>query len=456
MFSYFDVDYNDAYEFLSEQSVDIIEPLFDKYDIIAEEQSWDYSIDQLAELISDEDLVALGYNKNSDDKKIMENFLAPYDDVVKFLENDVCDDDLEELYYQYNTHDIESIASGITDDELAKLGYFDDEEEDEVYENEEFIDSWYSDYPSYNEEVDFLEDMPTDFEISVLYADPDEVVLSVPSEEEYEIFKELVDPTLVESCEVIELEDVDNIEGYPFRVKPVDFTKIQVNEDVIVNKELNPVIFNDDHTMIEDVREKILDYTNNFITYLDNKGINELDSAKIDLIGSNAGYLYTPESDIDVHFVIDNPLDTDVFDLLLDEFNFYVTEHPITIGDYQIELNVEDGFNNTANSARRYSVTDNTWIDDSDKNEVYSESDVNLVAGYEDEVKKYTDLINEYVDNDEYKLAVALKEEIRGNRSKDLREEGALSMGNVVFKELRNAGMYDKLRQYIHSKGDVE
>ena len=196
---------------------------------------------------------------------------------------------------------------------------------------------------------------------------------------------------------------------------------------------------------------KLNDVMVKFKEHLQNKNI-DVDYSDIQLIGSNAGYLYSPESDIDIHIIWSYPLFKDAFEQLQQEIKMFKLDNTLNIGDYPVEINVEDGQNMQSSSKRRYSLIEDDWVDNSDEEEEYKQDDINLVSGYEDIVTDYANKIDNVVDNDLYSDALALKTEIRKNRSDDLANEGSLSMGNVVFKELRNNGAYGKLRTYIKDK----
>ena len=101
---------------------------------------------------------------------------------------------------------------------------------------------------------------------------------------------------------------------------------------------------------------------------------------------------------------------------------------------------------------RRYSLIDELWVDGSDQNELYTDADLSAIDGYNEIVDNYTQQIDDIIDSDEYADAVMLKYELRQNRSEDLAQFGTLSLGNVVFRELRDNGAYGKLKEYIDSK----
>lgn len=81
---------------------------------------------------------------------------------------------------------------------------------------------------------------------------------------------------------------------------------LNLDEEIKVNDTLNPKLFNvDTHRMVPEVRKKLLEISNKFIEDLKDDGI-EVDVKDIVLIGSNANYNYTKDSDLDIHLVISN------------------------------------------------------------------------------------------------------------------------------------------------------
>ena len=69
------------------------------------------------------------------------------------------------------------------------------------------------------------------------------------------------------------------------------------------NEQLNPRIWQG-NKMRPQVRAKLLQIAEDFKQSL---GLTDLNLKDITLSGSNAGYTYTPHSDIDLHLVVDLP-----------------------------------------------------------------------------------------------------------------------------------------------------
>lgn len=448
---YLNISYNDAKAFLETLSEKRLTKIYEKYGILetyVAENNEEYSKkDQLVDIISDSDLYSLGYSQDAvpcgDDC-----YNYTISDIIDFLSS-FNEDELFDLISKYSAYDIEDLATAITDSDLAALGF--DFGVDNNIPEENSHDSVYvnTDY-DYDENLDYLEDIEG-IPYTILDTNENGVsTIALADVYDFNRFKESLDPNLVEYCEPL---DLDISECYLCEVTPRVYPE-KITEDVIINSELNPAIFDAEHKMLPEVHEQIMNYVNDFVEKMNNKAIN-MDYQDVQLIGSNAGYLYTPDSDIDIHFIWSTPMNKENFDQMKDEFMIYTAENPLTIGKNTVELNLEDDANIVASANRRYSLIDDDWVDDSDKNEVYTQEDMTAVEGYEDLVADYTARIDDVVDNDLFEDALDLKHEIRQNRSEDLANIGALSLGNVVFKELRNNGAYGKLREYLKTKEEL-
>jgi hypothetical protein len=98
------------------------------------------------------------------------------------------------------------------------------------------------------------------------------------------------------------------------------------------NNTLNPVIWSG-QKMKPEVRERLLMIAQDFKEFL---GLSDLEVKDITVSGSNAGYTYTPYSDIDLHLVVDIPQADadDVYRELFDaKKNVYNSKYNIKIKD---------------------------------------------------------------------------------------------------------------------------
>lgn len=495
MFSYYNISYNSAKDFLKSLPSAKIQDLCDLYNIdlnkkdsgnaaittgttrISEgfqqigdviptdDNSYD-DIDELAAVVADKDLIDLGYIDKSNDKEEYlddstdnEEYTNNLVSVIAFLSS-LDEDTLHDLLGNYAAFDVEDLAIGITDAELERLGFEPFTNAYEYDEDDFSPDATYNEIPSYNfetkcgdlcgdERFDFLEDV--DYSIPIIVVDSDELIFGTDDYYDYEAIRSQLSPDLVETCEKVSFgDDMGNI--VLFKITPIDYSGIQVSEEVVVNSELNPELFdNETDKLKSDVLQQLLDYVNGFMMKMREKSIN-VDYSDLQLVGSNAGYLYTPESDIDLHFIWAYPMEADNFEQMRAEFYDYIAENPLYIGKNGVEINLEDGMNMEATNTRRYSLINDNWVDGTENLEVYTPDDVYKVEGYEDVVADYTSKIDNAIKSDSYAEAIDVKNELRNNRSEDLRTKGSLSMGNVVYKELRNNGKIDELREFIMSK----
>lgn len=451
--NYYIISFDNAKKFLMSLDDDKLKDLYDIYNIDtdAEKSLQDY-VESLAATISDNDLYELGYvdNTESDDNDFDDDSPYHYDieDVQDFLIN-LDEDVLDDLLRKYCATNVDDLAICITDAELMALGF--DKivvDQPEVSDDDYNPDDDFDYLDDYCEDYDFFEDV--DYSIPIFVVDSDNLIFGTQDMYCYESLRSNLDSNLVRSCDIIPNSCDDN-DIVLFRIIPIEYPE-QIQEEVVINSELNPALFdNDTQKLKPEVKDEILTYVENLLNNMASKDIY-VHPNDIQLIGSNAGYLYTPESDVDVHIITDQPLNKDNFEQLRAEFVDYTTSNPLDIDGYIVELNLEDGVNMEASAKRRYSILGNDWVDDSNTEEVYTVEDLAKVDGYEDVVDDYSKRIDDVISSDSYAEAVALKQEIRSNRSEDLANIGSLSMGNVVFKELRNNGKFGELREFIKNK----
>jgi hypothetical protein len=204
------------------------------------------------------------------------------------------------------------------------------------------------------------------------------------------------------------------------------------------NNTLNPVVWSG-QKMKPEVRERLLTIAQDFKEFL---GLSDIEVKDITVSGSNAGYTYTPYSDIDLHLVVDIPQadESDVYRELFDAKKYqYNDQHNITIGGYDVELYVEDARKQPV-SQGIYSMIDNDWV----KIPLKQRATVNDEA-----VKsKYEDIghrIESAVASGDGAVIAELANKIRNMRQAGLDAHGELGAENLAFKMLRNQGMIKKL-----------
>lgn len=213
---------------------------------------------------------------------------------------------------------------------------------------------------------------------------------------------------------------------------------------------LNPILFENSEIKPE-IRSKLLEIACAFIKQLQDDGI-EIQPADIRLVGSNAGYDYTQYSDIDLHIVVDfesvscNPTILQAaFNSERTQFN---TRFDITIKDIPVELYVEDVKAGTQSDGI-YSLLQDKWI----KKPVDSGIDIShdAMEHAEPYFAKWCELI-ENADSLDFKGVQNLLNRLYMMRKNGLETGGRYAIGNYLFKELRNIGYLDRLKQLRDDK----
>lgn len=213
-------------------------------------------------------------------------------------------------------------------------------------------------------------------------------------------------------------------------------------------KKLNDKIWDYNNRVIPMVKEKLL--------ILSKKLADEVSNfAKVKHIyftGSLATYHWTPESDIDLHIIVDildNCGDsiTEYLDLLCKLFN---KEHNIYIKGYKVEVNIKTEEKILKNKAV-YDLLKDEWL--SSPNVAIRDASDEQVINIS---KQYKDVIDDIISNSkDLQIAKKLKKEIKDLRKKGLEsEDGEYSIENLVFKSLRNSGYISKLFNYYNSGED--
>jgi hypothetical protein len=222
-----------------------------------------------------------------------------------------------------------------------------------------------------------------------------------------------------------------------------------LDDAVKFNQDLNPRLWHKQR-MRPEVREKLLEIAADFKQSL---GLSDLEVKDITVSGSNAGFTYTPHSDIDLHLVVDIPqADTsDVYRELFDAKKYqYNAEHNITIGGYDVELYVENA-NQPPVSQGMYSLVKDDWINIPKRRR----STVN-----DDAVRsKYGDLkhrIQTAVDSKDHEQISAMAAKIKKMRQTGLARSGEMGPENLAYKMLRAQGYIKKLYDARTAARDLE
>ena len=218
----------------------------------------------------------------------------------------------------------------------------------------------------------------------------------------------------------------------------LELDSFNLADAVKFNDQLNPRIWQG-QKMRPEVREKLLEIAADFKEFL---GLSDLEVKDITVSGSNAGYTYTPYSDIDLHLVVDIPqADSDeVYRELFDAKKFQYNEtHNIKIGGYDVELYVENA-NKPPVSQGVFSVLNNNWINIPRQRKATVNDDA-VRSKYEDIKHR----IDSAIDSQDTEKINTLAKKIKAYRQAGLDKHGELGSENLAYKMLRNQGYIKKL-----------
>lgn len=226
--------------------------------------------------------------------------------------------------------------------------------------------------------------------------------------------------------------------------------KITLTESVEKHETLNNKLFTKEELLKDRVRDKMLEIVDEFIENLKEQDIK----IKVDdilFIGSNASYNYTKNSDIDLHILANTKAveySTEISNALYSAYRtLFNKQLDIQLFDIPVEIFVE-----TEDSARIsngiYSVKKNKWVKkpvQEDIPEYDKEALKTLVDKWEAKCKKLIDEIkSDKLENEE--KVVKMLEDIYSKLRKKGMSKGEYSIENLAFKELRNKGYLDTLK----------
>ena len=205
------------------------------------------------------------------------------------------------------------------------------------------------------------------------------------------------------------------------------------------HNELNPKIWNADHTLKDDVKDRLLQIVSYFTkdSYIP---INVLDAR---IVGSNASYNYTPFSDLDLQLVVNFEQISDSKELIQALFDLQKTlfnkAHDISIHGVNVELYVED-VNAMTLSNGIYSLFEDKWIKEPEK--LTDVPDVDITK----ETNRWRRVIETALSNGDINDVSNLINRLYMIRKNALSIDGEYSKGNQIFKAIRNDGLLDKLK----------
>lgn len=212
-----------------------------------------------------------------------------------------------------------------------------------------------------------------------------------------------------------------------------------LTEEIQVHDALNPKIWEEDRSLKPEVRTKLIEIVHAFEDYID----MELRIVDIQLVGSNASYNYTDESDLDCHIIANFEYSDVPKEYLQTIYNLKKTafnkETDIKIRGIDVELYVQD-VRSTTISNGIYSVCDDEWIKEPKPIKSFTKHNTST------EVNKWQSKIMSVLADGDYEDISNCIDALYLMRTNSIAVEGEYGKGNQVFKDIRNLGLLDRLK----------
>jgi predicted nucleotidyltransferase len=227
-----------------------------------------------------------------------------------------------------------------------------------------------------------------------------------------------------------------------------ELDSFKMSDAIAFHDQLNPKLFHGQQ-LRPDVDEQLKIIAQDFLSEL---GIKDLDVKDITISGSNAAFSYTPNSDLDLHILVDLTQYSD--DAVYQELfhakkNLYNESHDITINGIPVELYVQDASEPVV-SLGEYSILKNKWI------RVPSKRRSNLdQTATKQKYEKLTKVAEYALHSKDLSKVKNVLDTIKRYRQAGLDVGGEFGPENLAYKMLRSQGVITKLydlRDKLHSQ----
>lgn len=216
-----------------------------------------------------------------------------------------------------------------------------------------------------------------------------------------------------------------------------------LKEALEMHNNLNPALWDKDGNLLPEVEDRIYKIVNKF----QSECMLPLDIVDVHLVGSNASFNYNSQSDLDVHIIVnfdlldvDKEILTAAYNLQKAQFN---RDYDISIHGVNIEMYIED-INSMTASNGIYSLYNKKWI-----KKPVKKSYPTLDKRFYDTLDRLADKMRKVVSSDDEVEITKNINMLYMMRKNGLATDGEFSIGNLLFKEIRNLGLLDELKQRL-------
>lgn len=168
------------------------------------------------------------------------------------------------------------------------------------------------------------------------------------------------------------------------------------------------------------------------------------------LIGSNANYNWTEHSDIDLHVVIDYQEVSKnmhiVKNYMLAKKSLWNANYPLTYQGMAIELYAQDWNEKLHSTVGQYSLAKRKWIKQPSSKTISIDDDII------DEKARPIEYQIDKLEETDPKLRIKIENillHLRRMRQTGLEAEGEYSVENLAYKQIRNSGRLERLKELL-------
>lgn len=227
----------------------------------------------------------------------------------------------------------------------------------------------------------------------------------------------------------------------------------ELTETIEKHEELNPALFDENENLKPEVKNKINEIVDEFLKDFVEIEV-ELDVQDIILTGSNASYNYTKDSDLDIHIIADTSKIEDTLNLHKVIYNAYKSafnrKFEIELNSVPVEVYVETQDTPLVSNGI-YSVMKDEWVKKPTKEAIPEVDQEAIDKAFKPWEEKYRSLVNKIDGStaDETEIDTFIND-LYDLRTKGLSTDGEYSIENLIFKEMRNNGYLDNLKDLRH------
>ena len=218
-----------------------------------------------------------------------------------------------------------------------------------------------------------------------------------------------------------------------------------MNESFELHETLNPKLWTSENTLIPEVGDALKKIVSEYIS--NSEILSEQDIIDAELVGSNASYNYTDESDLDLHLVVnmeDLSCDPELVQIACNaEKASFNRNYNLSVKGVEVELYVEDVKASTASNGI-YSLFKEEWVKFPEPiNSTDYSTDPEFIAKLDELIVEVNQVLSSA------SSVFEVQDEINNlynTRRESIMSEGEYGFGNQLFKEIRSMGLLDDLK----------